>query len=85
MHGEEVRASNVHAGVCGGRITALVEVTSLTHVYVEILHHTQIGQNAYTEYVRTIHINIYINKDNFPFYPQVWGSLTLTPITSLFY
>ena len=40
---------------------------------VEILHRAQIGQNAYTEYVRTIYIYIYI--DNFPFSPQEWGSL----------
>ena len=28
-----------------------------------ILHHAQIGQNTYTEYVRTIYINIYTSVD----------------------
>ena len=37
----------------------LSNVASLAHVYVEILHHAQIGQNAYTEYARTMYI--YIN------------------------
>ena len=38
----------------------------MQHYNVEILHHAQIGQNAYTEYAHTIHI------DKFSFYPQVW-------------
>ena len=52
---------------------------------MEILHHAQIGQNAYTEYTRTIYIYIYTYKyiDKFSFHPQVWGSLTLAPIMLL--
>ena len=52
---------------------------------VEILHRAQMGQDVYiyTEYARTkhiyiyiyIYIHIYIHIDNFPFSPQVWGSL----------
>ena len=30
----------------------------ITSLNAEILHHTQIGQNAYTEYARTIYIYI---------------------------
>ena len=46
---------------------------------VEILHRAQMGQDVYIYGIRTYHIYIYIYMyiyiDNFPFSPQVWGSL----------
>ena len=44
---------------------------------MEILHRAQMGQDVYIYGIRTYHIYIYIYIyiDNFPFSPQVWGSL----------
>ena len=44
---------------------------------VEILHHAQMGQDVYIYGIRTYqtYIYTYIYIDNFPFSPQVWGSL----------
>ena len=50
---------------------------------MEILHRVQMGQDVYnyTEYARIKQTYIYI--DNFPFSPQVWGSLMLAQLFSL--
>ena len=45
---------------------------------VEILHRAQIGQNAYTEYVRTIYIYIYIYRQISVFTTSV-GLAALAP------
>ena len=48
---------------------------------MEILYHAQIGQNTQLYEVCMYYIPVYIDKDVFLFSPQVWGLLTLTPIT----